>query len=159
MAYFYALLASPDGRSPVPRFVESDDPARVLDLPATALAGLRAALVSVVEGGTATASRIADLHIAGKTGTAQNAHGDDHGWFVAFAPAEAPQVVVAAIVEFARHGSTVAPMVTRIIQRHLQGSTVDWLDARLVVPEDSAPEAVPILPQDSAVGRTGPRTR
>jgi penicillin-binding protein 2 len=159
MAYFYALLASPTGRPPVPHFVQSDAAPRVLELPAASLAGLRAALVSVVEGGTATASRIADLHIGGKTGTAQNAHGPDHAWFVAFAPAEAPQVVVAAIVEFAEHGSAIAPMVTRIIARHLQGAPPDPADARLVVPEDSAPGAVPILPRDPTRGPTEPGNR
>jgi penicillin-binding protein 2 len=159
MAYFYALLASPTGRPPVPHFVESSAAPRVLELPAASLAGLRAALVSVVEGGTATASRIADLHIAGKTGTAQNAHGADHGWFVAFAPAEAPEMVVAAIVEFAQHGSSIAPMVTRIIARHLQGEPPTVADARLVMPEDSAPGAVPILPRDTTGGRTEPGNR
>jgi penicillin-binding protein 2 len=139
--------------------VQGDAAPRVLDLAPPVLAGLREALVSVVEGGTATASRVADLHIAGKTGTAQNAHGPDHAWFVAFAPADAPQVVVSAIVEFAEHGAAIAPMVTRIIQRYLQGSSADWLDARLVVPEDTAPEAVPILPEEGTRGRTGPGTR
>ena len=159
MAYFYAMLASPTGSPPVPHFVQADAAPRILELSLPAVAGLRSALVSVVEGGTATASRIADLQIAGKTGTAQNAHGPDHGWFVAFAPADAPQVVVAAIVEFAEHGTAVAPMVTRIIARHLQGTAADRLDGRLVMPEDTAPEAVPILPQDRTGGRTGPGIR
>jgi penicillin-binding protein 2 len=160
MAYFYALLASPTGRPPVPRLVQADATPRVLQLSPGALVGLREALVSVVESGTAVRSRIEDLRIAGKTGTAQNAHGADHGWFVAFAPADAPQVVVAAIIEFAEHGSSVAPMVTRIIQRHLHGTASEWLDGRLIMPEDTAPEAVPILPQDRTGGdRAGPGTR
>jgi penicillin-binding protein 2 len=159
MAYFYALLASPTGRPPAPHFVQASAPPRVLELPQASRAGLRAALVSVVEGGTAARSRIIDLHIAGKTGTAQNAHGADHAWFVAFAPAEAPRLVVAAIVEFAEHGSAIAPMVTQIIARHLQGGGAEWLDGRLVLPEDSAPEAVPILPQGPTGGRTGPGPR
>jgi penicillin-binding protein 2 len=159
LAYFYAQLAHPTGRSPKPHFVESQGAPRVLDLPAASLAGLRQALVSVIEGGTATASRIADLHIAGKTGTAQNAHGADHGWFVAFAPAESPLVVVAAVIEFAEHGSAVAPMVTRIIARHLRGEAGDLRDVRLVVPADSAPDAVPILPEERAGGGSGPGNR
>jgi len=103
VAYFYALLASPTGRVPPPHLVEVQNtvPVRELRLTGAVRADLRAALVAVVEGGTAAASRIADLHIGGKTGTAQNPQGEDHGWFVAFAPAEAPEVVVAAIVEFA----------------------------------------------------------
>jgi penicillin-binding protein 2 len=159
LAYFYAQLAHPTGRPPRPHFVESQGAPRVLDLPVASLAGLRQALVSVIEGGTATASRIADLHIAGKTGTAQNAHGPNHGSFVAFAPAESPLVVVAAIIEFSEHGSAVAPMVTRIIARHLRGEAGDLRDVRLVVPADSAPAAVPILPEERAGGGSGPGNR
>jgi penicillin-binding protein 2 len=163
MAYLYAMLASPDGRAPLPHLVASsrrDQPSRRLDLSPTALGGLRDALVSVVEGGTAARSRIADLHIAGKTGTAQNAHGPDHGWFVAFAPADHPRMVVAAIVEFAEHGSVVAPMVTNIIAHYLEGSSAgDLGDARLAVPEDSAPVPLPILPQDRGNARTTPGIR
>jgi penicillin-binding protein 2 len=161
MAYFYALLASPDGRAPLPHLVAAhrDAAPRRLDLAPNDLGGLREALVSVVEGGTAARSRIADLQIAGKTGTAQNAHGPDHGWFVAFAPADHPRVVVAAIVEFAEHGSVVAPMVTSIIAHYLEGGAADLGDARLAVPDDSAPAPLPILPQDRTNARTTPGTR
>jgi penicillin-binding protein 2 len=159
MAYFYGLLASPTGRVPPPHLVSPSGtaPTRELRLSEADRADLRTALISVVEGGTAAASRIADLHIAGKTGTAQNPQGEDHGWFVAFAPAEAPQVVVAAVVEFAEHGSSVAPLVTRIIARYLRGEDVlDWAAPRLLVPEDSAPAPVPIIPGAPTGARTGP---
>lgn len=160
IAYFYALLASPTGRVPPPHLVEipSNAPVRELRLAESIRADLRSALIAVVEGGTAAASRVADLHIAGKTGTAQNPQGEDHGWFVAFAPAEAPEVVVAAIVEFAEHGSSVAPLVTRIIARHLRGTAAsDWGVPRLVVPEDSAPASVPIVPGNPTGAGTGTR--
>lgn len=160
IAYFYALLASPTGRVPPPHLVEvpSNAPVRELRLAESIRADLRSALIAVVEGGTAAASRVADLHIAGKTGTAQNPQGEDHGWFVAFAPAEAPEVVVAAIVEFAEHGSWVAPLVTRIIARHLRGTAAsDWGVPRLVVPEDSAPASVPIIPGNPTGAGTGTR--
>ena len=49
--------------------------------------------------------------MAGKTGTAQNPHGKDHGWFIGFAPADEPELVVGAIMEFAEHGTVVAPYV------------------------------------------------
>lgn len=87
------------------------------------LQGIRAAMVGVVEHprGTAHASRIAGLELAGKTGTAQNPHGKDHAWFVAFAPAQDPTIAVAAIVENGGHGSSVAaPIVTKVIQAHLR---------------------------------------
>lgn len=160
VAYFYALLASPTGEVPPPHLVRvpAGTPTRQLRLSEGVRRDLRQALVSVVEGGTAAASRITDLHIAGKTGTAQNPQGEDHGWFVAFAPAEAPEIVVAAIVEFAEHGSSVAPMVTRIIARHLLGTDpFDWMTPGLVLPQDSAPAPVPIVPDTPGNGVSGPR--
>jgi penicillin-binding protein 2 len=161
MVRFYAMLASPTGTAPTPHLVKSAEIAprarRSLGLSASDLAGLRSALVAVVDRGTAAASRIADLKIAGKTGTAQNPHGPDHGWFIAFAPADSPRVVAGAIIEFAEHGSSVAPLVTRIIARHLLGDGAPGRpeDYRLVVPADSAPESVPILP-DTLVARGPP---
>lgn len=150
VAQFFAMLANPDGTAPIPHLVGDPKPSeRQLGLSRSQLAQLRTALVSVVEEGTATASRIATLNIAGKTGSAQNPHGEDHGWFVAFAPADNPRVLVAAIVEFAEHGSAVAPMVTRIIARHLLGADASGEPLRLLVPQDSAPEPVLILPVDT----------
>ena len=148
---FYAMLATPDGRAPRPRLLMGQPPdftaVPSLGLDESQILQLRQSLVTVVEGGTAAASRIANLRIAGKTGTAQNAHGPDHGWFVAFAPADEPTIVVGTIVEFGEHGSSVAPLVTRIIARHLLGND-DLLDQgfQLDVPADSAPESVPIAP-------------
>ena len=75
----------------------------------------------MVERGTAAASRHADLAVAGKTGTAQNPHGKDHGWFIGFAPAEKPELVVGGIMEFAEHGTTVAPYVVRTLRRYILG--------------------------------------
>jgi len=150
MVAFYAMLANPDGRAPEPHLVmPGAPPSRSVGLPPDQLAGLREALLEVVEHGTAAGARVADLRIGGKTGTAQNAHGADHGWFIAFAPADSPRVVVGAVVEFAEHGSRIAPMVNRIIARHLLGPTVPPLtaaDYQVVLPDDSAPEPVPILP-------------
>src|SRR5260370_10777930 len=67
------------------------------DLSADQLATLRRAMIAVEEQGTARGSRLAGLSIAGKTGTAQNPHRPNHGWFIGFAPPENPQTVVAAI--------------------------------------------------------------
>ena len=75
----------------------------------------------MVERGTAAASRRKDLAVAGKTGTAQNPHGKDHGWFIGFAPAEKPELIVGGIMEFAEHGTTVAPYVVRALRRYLLG--------------------------------------
>ena len=45
------------------------------------------------------------VEIAGKTGTAENPHGRDHGWFVAYGPFDNPTIVVAVIVEQGGYGS------------------------------------------------------
>ena len=118
-----------------------------LGLAPHSLADLRQALLGVVEQGTATLAQIADLKIAGKTGTAQNPHGDNHGWFIGFAPYDSPELVVGAIVEFAEHGSAVAPLVTRILAHHLQGVNAPKIvGTEFALPSDSAPEPVPLLP-------------
>jgi penicillin-binding protein 2 len=81
------------------------------------LEGLKAVLEG---GGTAGASAIQGLTLAGKTGTAQNTGGDDHGWFVGFAPADKPKIVVAVLLEFGLHGSRAAHIASAIIGHYLK---------------------------------------
>jgi penicillin-binding protein 2 len=69
----------------------------------------------VVQGGTAGRSRIPEVTMGGKTGTAQNPHGNDHSWFVGYAPALDPQILGCVIVENAGHGSTVAAPFVRAV--------------------------------------------
>ncbi len=171
MIRFYGMLASQDGDVPEPRLVPGDRGSiRSLGLSQPHRQGLRDALLAVVDSGTAAGARIANLHIAGKTGTAQNPHGPDHGWFIAFAPVESATVVVGSVIEFAEHGSSVARLVTSVMAHWLlgpeavpEGTPVPWLD----IPADSAPEPVPILPATELLNqppgqagtRAGPRTR
>ena len=57
------------------------------------------------------------IDIAGKTGTAENSHGRDHGWFVAYGPFVNPNIVVAVIVEQGGFGSMSAvPIGRRIME-------------------------------------------
>lgn len=91
--------------------------------PGTA-AALRDMMVGVVADGSGTAAQIPGVQVAGKTGTAQT--GDDeapHAWFTAFAPADAPRVAVAVIVEHggsagneATGGRVAAPIAKSVIQ-------------------------------------------
>jgi len=76
----------------------------------------------VVNGaGTAGMVRIDGIHVAGKTGTAQNPHGNDHSWFVGYAPYENPQIAIAIIVENAGFGGTVAaPIGKQLIEFYLK---------------------------------------
>ena len=146
MLRLYQMLAS-DGRERPPYVVRQGETLRTgLDLAPEQLAGLRQAMINVVERGTARGAQLASLTIAGKTGTAQNPHGPNHGWFIGFAPADKPEIVVGAIVEFAREGPYVAPLVARVIARYLGADTVEASEYRIVLPADTAPHEVQILP-------------
>jgi penicillin-binding protein 2 len=148
MVRLYQMLAS-DGRGRTP-FVVRQARSRgtvSLDLTAEQIAGLRQAMVAVVEEGTAGGSRLANLTIAGKTSTAQNPHGPDHGWFIGFGPANKPEIVVGAIIESYRHGARVAPLVARTIAHYLGVDERIAANLRVSLPSDSAPEPfqLPVL--------------
>ena len=68
-------------------------------------------MVDAVKSGTAKAARVAGVEVAGKTGSAQNPHGQTHAWFIGFAPADQPRLAVAVLVENAGSGGTVAAPV------------------------------------------------
>ena len=79
-------------------------------------------LVGAVEGPGAFAfgAKIQGVHVAGKTGTAENPSGAAHGWFVGFAPAENPVVAVAVIIENSGQGGLdAAPLGGRVMQAAL----------------------------------------
>jgi peptidoglycan glycosyltransferase len=79
----------------------------------------------VVKRGTGRGSGIHGLRVAGKTGTAQTPSGDDHGWFVAFAPVENPTLAIAVIVENSGYGSRRAVPIVR--QLFLQADAIGLL--------------------------------
>jgi peptidoglycan glycosyltransferase len=56
------------------------------------------------------------LNIAGKTGSAENSSGLDHGWFIGIAPADNPKIAIAVILENCGGSSVVLPIVEEIIQ-------------------------------------------
>ncbi|MEA3018643.1 MAG: penicillin-binding protein, partial [Actinomycetota bacterium] len=60
---------------------------------------MRDAMVQVAQQGTATLLQVPGVTTAGKTGTAQLGNGTSHAWIIGFAPAEAPRVAIAVIVE------------------------------------------------------------
>ena len=76
---------------------------------------LQRGLVSVVRAGTGRAVDVPGLLVGGKTGTAQNPHGDDNAWFVAYAgrEGEAPSLAVSVLVQHGGHGSSAAGPVAR----------------------------------------------
>jgi peptidoglycan glycosyltransferase len=78
---------------------------------------VRDLMIAVVQRGTGTAAQLPGVTVAGKTGTATNPHGRSHAWFVAFAPAEAPRVAVAIVVENVGYGGTYAAPIAREVLR------------------------------------------
>ena len=73
-------------------------------------------------GGTASIAAVPGLDICGKTGTAQNPHGDDHSVFMCFAPKDNPKIAVAVYVENGGFGSTwAAPIASLLTEKYLTG--------------------------------------
>ncbi len=85
--------------------------------------------------GTGTAAKIELVDISGKTGTAQVIKGriktekledrfKEHAWFVAYAPSDSPEIVVAVLVEHGGHGgSAAAPIAKNVIEAYIKGKT------------------------------------
>ncbi|MDR9415941.1 MAG: penicillin-binding protein 2 [Gracilimonas sp.] len=80
---------------------------------------------------------------AGKTGTAQNPHGLDHGWFTTFAPTENPEIVVTAFIENAGFASvSAAPVASLITEKYLTGEiTRKWIYDHVINFEPTDPDA------------------
>ncbi|MBX0292460.1 penicillin-binding protein 2 [Hymenobacter sp. HSC-4F20] len=80
-------------------------------------------------GGTGSLASLAEfgISVAGKTGTVQNPHGDDHATFAAFAPAEDPKIAIAVFIENAGFGGTsAAPMAALMMEKYLRGNIAPW---------------------------------
>jgi penicillin-binding protein 2 len=81
---------------------------------------IRTGLENVVLAGTARMAYVDSISICGKTGTAQNPHGEDHSIFAAFAPRENPQIAIAVVVENSGFGGTwAAPIASLMIEYYL----------------------------------------
>jgi len=85
--------------------------------------------------GTGKKARITGVRVAGKTGTAENPHGDDHAWFAGFAPAEDPKISVVVLVENGGEGGVVsAPIAKRLMEQDLGVEVSPWQTPTPVVP-------------------------
>jgi penicillin-binding protein 2 len=127
------------------------------------LAQVRDAMVGVVNAsdGTAHGARLDNVIVAGKTGTAQvikeaqgvrmkeNAGPEkyrDHGWFMAFAPADHPKIAIACVIEHGGHGgSSAGPVVKAVMEKYFQMN-----------PQQTPP---PALRQASAAGGGAARSQ
>lgn len=129
MARFYTALAT-DGEAGRPQVVHgTSEKTRLFRLDGAQMEGIHAALAGVVSRGTAAGSRVEGLLLAGKTGTAQSgATTNDHAWFVGYAPANDPRIVVAVMIEFGGHGTRAAHIVKSIIEHYLNVTTRNLID-------------------------------
>src|SRR5690606_13918708 len=151
MAQFYVALARSDAKAPAPRFAQTDEPAPItldLGISPEQIQLLRRGFRRVVgPGGTAALSRLPGWDFLGKTGTAQNPHGDDHAWFVGIGGpfGEEPEIVAVMLLEHGQHGYTASGVVANAINFYLnrrhdlpfvryptprerlpRGLTIDW---------------------------------
>jgi penicillin-binding protein 2 len=124
-------LETPDGK-----VVQEFGPQKLGDIPARpeTLRTVQEALRGVINEprGTGWRGRLEQVSIAGKTGTVQvisnSPKGDklperfrDHGWFIAYAPFEQPQLAIAILGEHGgRGGSTYAPLARKIVEYHFK---------------------------------------
>ena len=124
MARFYTALAT-DGKAAKPEIV-SRNPERtqIMNLTEPQMIGMRLAMAGVVsDRGTANSARVEGISVAGKTGTAQNPPNPDHAWFMGFAPADKPTILVGVFVEYGLHGSVAAGIATKVMAHYLKVKT------------------------------------
>ena len=77
----------------------------------------------ITEGSGRYYAQIPGITTAGKTGTSENPHGRDHGWFIAYAPAENPEIAVAVLTENSGFGSISAtPVASLLIEKYMTGN-------------------------------------
>lgn len=115
-----------------------------------------AAMEQVVTSGTGYLAQIPGISVCGKTGTAENPHGEDHSVFFGFAPKENPKIVVAAIVENAGFGGVwAAPITSLMIEKYLTGTVADSarfrriIEADFVTPAHLRRSALPVIAAQS----------
>ncbi len=87
---------------------------------------MKAGLRTVFSGPAGTARRyeLPDIAQCGKTGTAQNPHGNYHSLFMAFAPAENPKIALSVIIENGGYGATwAAPIASLMMEKYIRGHT------------------------------------
>ncbi|MFI3258874.1 MAG: penicillin-binding transpeptidase domain-containing protein [Rikenellaceae bacterium] len=85
--------------------------------------------MNVKEGSSAYWARIKSLDMCGKTGTAQNPHGEDHSTFLSFAPRNNPKIAVSVYVENGGWGSSAALPIASLVQEYYLTDSISrqWL--------------------------------
>lgn len=87
-------------------------------------------------GATAPIAAVPGLDICGKTGTAQNPHGEDNSIFMCFAPKDAPKIAVIAYIEQGGFGASIAaPVASLLVEKYLNGEVSEqrkWLEDNML---------------------------
>uniref|UniRef100_A0A7V1EIE4 Penicillin-binding protein 2 n=1 Tax=candidate division WOR-3 bacterium TaxID=2052148 RepID=A0A7V1EIE4_UNCW3 len=122
IARAYSVFANQKNAIVLPHLnkaIETDD--KIVNRKIEAFEIVRDALSNVVVKGTGMMAQVQGFEVSGKTGTAENPHGEDHSLFVGYAPKENPRMLVCVVVENAGHGGSVAaPIVGRIIKTYYE---------------------------------------
>lgn len=186
----YVAALSNGGTLPSPHFVRKMvhpqtgtvrrpdvPPPETIPIDSTYFETVQKGMRRVMKNGTGQWVQIPGIPAAGKTGTAQNPHGEDHSLFIMFAPFEDPEIAVAVAVENAGYGATAAaPIASLMAEQYLTGKIADTWQRRHWIkrlrnsvrsappkgfgggsPDETTPPATDPTPQDSVVPQdTGP---
>jgi penicillin-binding protein 2 len=120
LACVYTIFVN-DGKIPIPHLKRDEEVSYYeINVSKERIAFVKESLLGVVAKGTGTLARIKEIEVCGKTGTAQNPHGEDHSIFTGFAPAGDPVILVCVLIENAGHGGSVAaPIAGKIMRSYL----------------------------------------
>ena len=119
----YVAVAN-GGKLLKPRINSAAEPEyRKLDVSFETIKIMQEGLREVASSGTGKRASSFGVQVAGKTGTAQNTQGEDHAWFVGYAPADAPKYAVVVIAEAGKGGGAVAgPIVGKMLNFIINGN-------------------------------------
>ena len=102
-----------------------------IDIGKENLSAVKAGMRKVTEEGTAkSVFEGFPIAIAGKTGTAEVPNGSSNGLFVAYAPAENPQIAIAIVIEHGSGGYMAAPVARAVFEKYFEHG--DIIDTRTV---------------------------
>lgn len=121
IARMYAVFAN-GGNLITPHLYRGEMvPPQKLNLSKNHIKTIHEGLVNVIKRGTGWRAGTFGVTVAGKTGTAQNAHGPDHALFAGYAPADKPRYVAVAVIEAGEHGSSAAAPIVGEVLAYLVG--------------------------------------
>lgn len=124
-----AMAIGGSGRWPVPRIAENAEVEwNTWDVPQSVLDVVREGMFEAVQGerGSGRHAAVEGIHVGGKTGTAQNPHGNDHSIFIGFAPWRNPSVAIAVYLENAGHGGqNAAPLAGGVLNFYFTRQSAD----------------------------------